>query len=189
MTDSFEEIWRELAKEPSDINEHLETLYNLVVDNNLKGVVELGAGRSTYALLAAVQKTGGSLTTIDIAGHQAYGDRGNRFLDKLVNTDERWRLIQSDSLLPMLTNVDLLFVDTDHTFNRTVNEVIHWSRFLRPTSYIVFHDVCSPNKNHQVKEAWEHYRGLLKSEIDEGLVKFEETLYENNNGLLVVKVS
>jgi hypothetical protein len=63
------DIYLDRCATPSDIVEHLEYLYLTVVDSKAQVVVELGvrSGNSTAALLAAVERTGGHLYSIDVA--------------------------------------------------------------------------------------------------------------------------
>ena len=56
-----------MAQQSNDINEYLMSLYNIPVQMNAKTIIEIGAGRSTFALVAAANKTEGTVTSIDIA--------------------------------------------------------------------------------------------------------------------------
>ena len=53
---------------PTDIHEHLNTLYMLTVELNLKTILELGTrtGESTVAFLQAAKEIGGNVTSMDI---------------------------------------------------------------------------------------------------------------------------
>jgi predicted O-methyltransferase YrrM len=53
---------------PTDIHEHLATLFMLTVEFNLKRIVELGTkeGESTVALLQAAKQINGKVVSMDI---------------------------------------------------------------------------------------------------------------------------
>ena len=69
-----------------------------------------------------------------------------------VSQDQRWRFVQSDDIefakrfpewcrengLP--TEIDILFIDTSHFFEHTVQEIEHWFPLLAPRAKVFFHD-------------------------------------------------
>jgi cephalosporin hydroxylase len=126
-------IYATRANTPSDIHEHLPTLYRAVFDSNAQTVVELGvrSGNSTAALLAAVEQTGGHLWSVDIA----LPNWPTEFF-----TSEHSTLIIGDDVavseqLPQ--HIDVLFIDTSHHYEHTLAEL----RIYGPSATtILLHD-------------------------------------------------
>ena len=159
------------SKITSDIQEHLLTLYDLVLEINAKVVVELGAGRSTYVFIAAVNATGGQFYSIDVVPGR-------------LALEPRHHPITGDSLEVVKTwdqDIDLLFIDTLHTYEQTRGELDTWSQFVRRGGIIAMHDTDG------VAGAFPGCRTAL----DEFLVKHKEEYnavhYSNCNGLSVLR--
>lgn len=121
----------------SDIRAHLPMLYDAARG---KRVIELGVGdgTSTSAFLTAMERHGGHLLSVDInvgcfhfPGHPC------------------WTFHASDSLnadiAPTgLPAYDVLFIDTDHSYERTLAELRLWSQCIRPDGVIFLHDIENP---------------------------------------------
>lgn len=131
-----------LSKRETDINQHLPTLYNLVVENKYKVVVELGAGQSTYVFVAAVNKTKGRFISVDLdlKAHLRGFAEGEGVLEK----EPRYRFIRGDDMeivKKWRRKIDFLFIDTSHTFEHTKIELKKWEPFIKVGGKIVLHDV------------------------------------------------
>lgn len=118
----------------SDILGHLPRLYEMAKGN----VLELGVrdGNSTAALLAGVAERGGHLWSVDIADYS-----------KAVKPHPQWTFIRADSLdvgritgAGVPSELDLLFIDTDHTYERTLAELTTWGARVKRGGAIVLHD-------------------------------------------------
>jgi predicted O-methyltransferase YrrM len=157
----------------TDISEHLTTLFMLVVEHGLHEVLELGTrtGESTIALLLAVKEIGGRVHSIDIdecpVAHARIDAAG---------LGHWWHFIRGDDMATeWIQPVDMLFVDTDHTFGHTLAELRKFEPFVSGHGVVVMHDsVHAP----AVRDAAMHY---FSGRTD---VRIYE--YINNNGLLVV---
>ena len=124
---------------PSDIQHHLGLLFSLARGN----VLELGtrSGVSTAALLAGVERNGGHVWSVDIddCSHVAAG-----------HTD--WTFTQGSSTDPKLAlnlgvvsgddgmSIDLLLIDTEHTYEQATMELALWGEWVRPGGTILMHD-------------------------------------------------
>ena len=130
----------------SDMQAHLPTLFEAAHGN----VLELGvrAGVSTAALLAGVEAHGGHVWSVDrddcspvFAGHP------------------QWTFVQADSLdahtIPILyKGYDLVFIDTEHTEERTIAELCLWG----PRSkLIMLHDTDDSSTYPGVRNAMATY--------------------------------
>lgn len=131
---TLESEYRRLCDTPSDINEHLPTLYRLTVNHQARHVVELGTrtGVSTVAFLWGLQATGGRLTSIDVDGRPDIGDH------------DHWTFIQGNDLDPevfgQLAPAELVFIDTSHVYEQTLSELHLYRWLVKPGGSIVCHD-------------------------------------------------
>ena len=134
MTLSLAEMYRERCLTPTDIYEHLPTLVDLVVEHDCQRVLELGvcSGQSTVAFLYALEQTGGSLVSVDLDGPPNIGEHPH------------WQFIRGDDTDPQVFAqcdlVDLLFIDTDHGYRHTLQELYLYSHLVRRPGLIVCHD-------------------------------------------------
>jgi predicted O-methyltransferase YrrM len=133
-----------MSDPPSDISHHLPTLSMLIVEFELRNVVELGvrSGVSTLALLEAATRAGGRVVSVDV---EPCVEARRRVA--AAGLDTGWRFIQMsdldvpDSDLPR--PIDLLFVDTTHLYEHTLAELDKYSPHLRPGSWVALHDYTS----------------------------------------------
>ena len=114
-----------------------------------KVIVELGVelGISTQALLLACKKGGGHLWSVDTG----VCPEVQRWV-KQAGFEEYWTFTMINDLKFVETwkkSIDLLFIDTTHTFNQTLNELEAYSPHV--TGNIFLHD--SKVKMYQVDQA------------------------------------
>lgn len=168
----------EHSKHPTDIHQHLVTLYNLVTSIQAKTVIELGVntGESTVALLEAVAATGGKLYSVDI-----FPRPDTEKMLKSYGLTGPWEFIIADDMeyiksWPKDRLADMVFVDTSHEYEQTKKEIAAYEPILRPSGIMVFHDTVS------------FYDGVQKP-INEFL-KNNKWAYENKtncNGLGILR--
>lgn len=125
----------------SDIRQHLPTLYEVARG---KRVLELGLDRgvSTSALLSAVEEHGGEVISVDsypnCAGFNLYANQA-RWSGVLCGSVAAWKG-PLERLWP-----DVLFIDTDHTYETTKAELETWGmRTLLMYGTVLLHDVLNP---------------------------------------------
>lgn len=159
---------------PTDIHEHLQTLYLLTIELNLKNILELGTrtGESTVALLLAARELNGKVTSVDI-------DSCDEARQKIKNLDLQayWNFIHMDDLkLDWDEPIDHLFIDTSHTYEQTISEFKKFEPLVKKGGLITLHDIisCPP-----VLEAINHY---ISGRSDLRFYKFF-----HNNGLGVIR--
>jgi len=142
----------------SDVQTHLPRLFA----HSHGTVLELGvrAGVSTAALLAGVEVVGGTVWSVD-----------RDDCSPLFAGNPQWRFVQADSLderaldaagLP--ASLDLLFIDTEHTADRTARELALWGTRVRCGGVIYLHDTDDPATMPGVRDAMEAYcreRGIV----------------------------
>lgn len=131
----------------SDVQAHLPRLFS----HSHGTVLELGvrAGVSTSALLAGVEVVGGTLWSVD-----------RDDCSPLFAGNPQWRFVQADSLdeqalagagLP--EELDLLFIDTEHTADRTLRELTLWGPRVACGGVIYLHDTDDPSTMPGVRDA------------------------------------
>jgi len=185
---------------PSDINEHLSTLYRYA--RNCTHVTECGVRSvvSSYAFAAAlVNRPGTKLVQVDPVSHSnivAFGlEAISEGLDVVFHN-------QSDLECP-LEETDLLFIDTWHVYGHLKRELARWHSHVR--SYIILHDTTIDEwQGETLRVGWDAERqsresGIPVNEINMGLwpavVEFLSShpewvireRFTNNNGLTVLE--
>ena len=127
---------------PSDIWEHMDYLFASACAVPAPKIIELGTrtGNSTVAFLAAIDHLkGGHLWSVDVDAPRtppAWGDI------------EAWTFTRGDDTAPEIVAwhqehaapVDLLFVDTSHTYKHTLDELRLWVPMVRPGGVVLMHD-------------------------------------------------
>jgi predicted O-methyltransferase YrrM len=162
---------------PTDINQHLTTLYMLAVEFNAKNMLELGVrgGESTIALLQAAKEIGGSLTSIDIAPCPTAKERVREY-----GFESYWIFILGDDCtLDWNRPINLLFIDTTHEYEHTLKELTKYEPSVVPKGIIILHDTMRPDLT--VTDC-----GKAVETYVEGRTDLKAYGYINNNGLTVL---
>jgi len=127
----------------TDISDHLLTLFTEGLAARPRLIVELGVrgGESTYVLERVARLSGGvPLVSVDLEDCTGACRYPNWFFVKsddvaLAQTFPEWC---RERQLPAA--VDLLFIDTSHLYDHTLQEIKHWFPLLSPSAKVVFHD-------------------------------------------------
>ncbi len=121
---------------PSDINEHLQTFYQLTHKLHAQKIIELGTrgANSTLAFLLAVEDTAGHVWSVDLEPAPTLPSK-------------RWTFIQGSDLdLEVLAQLpddaDIVFIDTSHAYQQTLAELNVYLWKVRPGGRIVLHDTA-----------------------------------------------
>jgi hypothetical protein len=172
---------------PSDINEHLDALYEHALECDL--IAEFGVRNivSTFAFAKAKPK---KLICVDLFTPKDMEE----FIEACEDENIKCSFFQEDTLTFDLQNVDLLFIDTWHSYNQLKNELkIH---ACKVNKYIILHDTVTfgftneskydyiPNKNPQEKS------GLIPAVhefLSENLNWKIKKEFRNNNGLMILE--
>lgn len=179
-TDELRARYEHCAATPSDINQHLRTFVQTCVHLNAKAVIELGVrwGTSTIAWLYGLSQTDGRLWSVDVSPKPDLEDR-------------RWTFIQGDDLEPGVvlqtpSNVDVVFIDTTHSYEQTLAELELYIPKVRDGGRVLLHDTevetpegvvdDPPFPVMRAVDAFCHNNGLCW------------TNHPHNNGLGIIKV-
>ena len=123
------------AQSGSDISAHLPRLFELASRPHVK-VIELGVrrGDSTSAFLAAAEEQGGEVWSVDISEPRVPAEwRDLPFWYLTVGDD-----LEVSDRLP--DQVDIVFIDTSHTFEQTKAELELYVGKVKPGGVMVLHD-------------------------------------------------
>jgi cephalosporin hydroxylase len=186
-------------KKPSDISDHIATIYADIVGARPKLIVELGTrgGESTKTILAAAAQVDAIVLSVDI------DDCSGVAIPEDLKT--RWTFIKADDMeflksgfaswceaRGMSPAIDALFIDTSHLYEHTVAEIRGWMPFLQPNGVALFHDTNLQQKgvtynNTILNYGWDNERGVIRA-IEEFVgKKYDETKFfvDVANGWLV----
>lgn|GEM_PF-1172129 len=140
----------------SDIKEYLPFLFETAASYPNVRVLELGTrrGNSTLAFLAAAEAVNGHVWSVDI-------DRVTDAPDGMMPWRKcpGWTFIQGDDLHPAVraklpAEVDVLFVDTSHEYDHTLEECRAYMPRLAPGGVALFHDTTSFPPVAQALDTW-----------------------------------
>ena len=191
---TLETLYRLHVEDPAnskshDICEHLSTLREYA--SRCESVVEMGVrwGSSTVALASACPK---KMTSYDLVQTPEL----SRILETIRGEPFDYRFIIGDTLAIEIDEVDLLFIDTLHTYNQLRTEMkLHAGKTRK---YILLHDTASFGRvdedmygraSHRVKEMKKTKAGI-RTAMEDFLEANGEWSIEldvaNNNGLTVL---
>ncbi len=179
-TDTLAGRYKAACATPSDIYEHLPGFVTLCAELQATKVIELGtrSGVSTIAWLYGLEGRG-HLWSVDI------DDRPD------IGTHDHWTFIQGDDTDPDIytqlpSGVDVVFIDTNHTYDQTVAELNLYRWLVRPGGRIVLHDTELARPKGVHGPAWPVKRAVTDWATAEGL---EWTNTERCFGLAVITVT
>lgn len=162
----------------SDINEHMQTLYDY--GSKCAHITEFGAGRSTFALAASGPK---KFVCYDIKSK----DGLLRLFEEYLDSNFDFTYFQKSTLEIEIEKTDLLFIDTKHTYKQLSQELDLHAKNVK--KYIIMHDTEIFGHRNEFPE--EHPNIGLVPARDKFLKLNEdwamEKHFRNNNGLSVLK--
>lgn len=166
--DSYHEI-QNRSQIPTDISDHLKRIFIESVQADPDTIVELGVrnGESTFSFERAAELTGADIVSVDI--------------EDCINVTEykKQYFVQSDDIefaeefegwckmRDIDTTIDVLFVDTSHLYEHTVEEIKRWFPHLADDVVILFHDTNMSRiyrrEDGSVGRGWDNDRGVIRA--------------------------
>lgn len=172
---------RARAEMRTDINDHLETLFVEALAARPEVIVELGVrtGESTFVLERVARVCGSHLASVDIQDCSRASDY------------KSWTFVKSDDVAfgrefptwaaarGMPAKVDVLFIDTSHLYEHTVEEIDVWFPHLSPRAKVFFHDTNQRRiyrrRDGSRGHGWANSRGVIRA-IEERLgTRYDES--------------
>ncbi|MFH1081399.1 MAG: class I SAM-dependent methyltransferase [Pseudomonadota bacterium] len=157
------------AKRRTDICDHLETLFLDTLGIRSRLIVELGSGdgESTFVLERIAKLWKAKLVSVDIEDRRnvsSYRDRLFVHRDDVAFAKEFEDWCRRHHLEPV---IDILFIDTSHVFEHTVQEIHAWCPFLAPRCKVIFHDTnlkeIFVRKDGSAGRGWNNERGVIRA--------------------------
>lgn len=186
------EIYLQHKEKVSDINQHIETLYN--IGKECSHITEMGV-REVSSTWPLVYSKPDKMVSYDI--------KRNPNIDRVISLCEEYSINYSfqekDVLEIEIEPTELLFIDTLHTYNQLTKELeIHSNKVSK---YIVLHDTSYFGRmdeiiyNHAsdiIKNTTTTKQGLMTAIEDFLLTELGQSweifqIYDNNNGLTILK--
>jgi len=156
----------ERALSGGDIRSHLERLYDTVLRWGPRLIVELGirGGVSSFALERGARLVGARMVCVDI--NDCSGVLG--YADFVQSDDVDFAAVfgdwcQDHDITP---SVDLLMIDTSHTYDHTMREMVAWLPWMSEACIIIFHDTNASQLGYDVAG---YLREWLEIPFPEGL--------------------
>ena len=190
--------YKEQCATPSDINEHLPTLYSYSLRCNT--IVECGVRNivSSYAFAKGLLKRPNRYYMVD-----PYKSTNiDSFLNMCKNEGIVTEFIHKSDLDCPRVETDLLFIDTWHVYAQLKRELKYWHKYVK--KYIIMHDTTVDEwEGETIRAGWDAHEqsqssGFPVEEINKGLwpaiAEFVENnkewviseRYFNNNGLTIL---
>ena len=151
------------------INEHLETLFVETLTMNPKLIVELGVakGQSARVFSRVARLTGAAYVSVDITDcSRAVDWEGWHFIQKddVAFAGEFPDWCRERRIEPV---IDVLFIDTSHYFDHTLEEIRAYFPLLAPHAKVFFHDTNMDTyifrKDGTMDLGWDNQRGVIRA--------------------------
>jgi len=164
----------------TDINEHLPIIYDEAMRTKPKLIVELGVrgGESTFVFERVAKQFGAKLVSVDI----------NNCLKSCMY--DQWLFVQESDIVfakrfkefarqhKFDPSIDLLFIDTSHLYEHTVEEIRLWFPYLSAGAKVIFHDtnmgLIYRRKDGSKGAGWNNDRGVIRAIEDYLHVSLDE---------------
>jgi len=191
----------------TDISSHLEVIYKETYNMNPKVIVELGirGAESSRIFGCLTQELNTRLIGVDIEPPYQFDYNTIKNSTLILMDDVKFAPIYKALSKEV---VDVLFIDTSHLYEHTVQEIAAWFPLLGNKALVIFHDTNLDGKGYYRKDGkmemnWDNNRGVTRA-IEEYLnvvidekSNFEMTIhrsdikwtlkhYTNSNGLLLL---
>ena len=163
------EAIRQRSQRQTDICDHLETLFLECLNLPSKLIVELGVGvgESTFVLENVARLWNARLVSVDIADCKkvlSYYKRDFVQMDDIAFAREFPHFCEVHNIEPM---IDILFIDTSHLYDHTVQEIQSWFPFLSAHTKVIFHDTNMKEifhrKDGSTGRGWNNERGVIRA--------------------------
>jgi cephalosporin hydroxylase len=126
----------------TDISDHLITLFLEAIAVRPQLIVELGVrtGESTFVFERVARLSKSKLISVDIQDCSTASSYGDWIFEKSDDIDFAKRFESWCERHNIKAQIDVLFIDTSHLFEQTVEEIEHWFPFLSDKAKVFFHD-------------------------------------------------
>jgi len=160
---------RQKALQRSPTNDHLVTLFIESVIMQPKLIVELGVARggSTFVFKRVAQLTRAKIISVDIkdcSDASSFKDWIFIHMDDIEFAKDFKDWCINNNIVP---KIDILFIDTSHYYNHTVQEIAHYFPLLSDKAKVFLHDTNLGNfffrKDGSLDLGWDNDRGVIRA--------------------------
>jgi len=172
-----------LAATPTEISDHLVTLFFESLPVKPKLIVELGVekGKTTFVFERVARLCDAVVLSVDVDDCSNVSNY-NKWIFVQRNdidfADEFPSLCMKNSIKP---KIDILFIDTSHLFEHTLEEIKVYFPFLSKKSKVFLHDTNMGSiyfrKNGSMGIGWDNQRGVIRALEVYFQKKFNEKVY------------
>jgi cephalosporin hydroxylase len=151
----------------SDISDHLVTLFTESLSATPKLIVELGVrgGESTFVLERVARLCGASLVSVDIEECSYFSSYDKRVFVKSDDIAFARAFPGFCAARGVDPRIDVLFIDTSHLYEHTVQEIDAWFPFLASRAVVFFHDTnlksIYSRADGSIGAGWDNGRGVI----------------------------
>jgi len=154
----------------TDISDHLSTIFCEVLAAHPALIVELGVrdGESRFVLEKAARVGGSVLVSVDLEDCSQVCSRSPSMFfvqnDDVQFADQFRQWCAERELAPA---IDVLFIDTSHVYEHTVQEIRSWFPLLSPRGKVIFHDTnlrrYVRRSDGRIGWAYDNNRGVIRA--------------------------
>jgi cephalosporin hydroxylase len=196
---------RKRSLKQTDICDHLETLFLECLNIYPRLIVELGCGdgESTFVLERVAKLWQSPLVSVDINDRREVGTYSGRLFIQSDDVELAKRFPAWCAKWNVPSVIDILFIDTSHVYEHTVQEIKGWFPLLAPRCKVIFHDTnlreVFVRKDGSTGQGWDNERGVIRAIEDHFRKRFDENFnftteidgwlirhFSHCNGLLVM---
>lgn len=139
--------------------DELEDLLEILVEHPPRRVLEVGCFMG--GTLFAWRQLGADVVAIDQVVHERFRGHGARLIVADSHNPGTFFEVQQ-----LIDDVDLLFIDGDHTLEGVVQDFDWYSSLVRPRGLVALHDICvSADPNVEVWKFWRQLRSAGTREL------------------------
>jgi len=175
-----QEIVQRASSRYTDISDHLLTLFSEAASVRPRLIVELGVrgGESTFAFERAARLSDARVLSVDLEDCQ------------VQSSYPKWSFLRQNDIAfaaqfpawcsshQLSPEIDVLFIDTSHVYQHTLEELRLWMPYLSAKSKLILHDTNMKwiyrRADRSMGRGWDNDRGVIRA-LEETLgVKFNE---------------
>lgn len=174
--DSFPLNYLAYTIRPSQIEEEIEDLLNILRKRKISSMLEIGTyDGGTLFLFTKIIEPNGKIISLDLPGGEfggGYKKNKRLFYTNFTQKNQRIFLIQDDSHSPTSLDkinsilnekkLDFLFIDGDHSYIGIKQDYQIFNPLVKKGGIIAFHDICQNplNTNCEVNRFWNEIKLL-----------------------------
>jgi len=166
----LKEIEERAERFPSDIADHLATIFSESLSVQPRLIVELGVrgGESRFVFEKVSKLSQACLVSVDMEDcSRVCGESPNWFFVRADDIDLGRNFGSWCPQRSVEPKIDVLFIDTSHIYEHTVEEIREWFVHLNTRCKVIFHDTNLGNFTRRsdgtIVRSWNNHRGVIRA--------------------------